>query len=122
LNKAVKLVADSAIRKVIDGQLFVYNPVSRFWYLVRVEKDIFSVLNQGTGVYCFDLCIRKYREKGIKIMLQYHDEVAFMLLKGEEDSVRHKLMTSVKEVNDEVKLNVPLGISVDFGLNYSLIH
>lgn len=122
LNKAVKQVAENTIRKVVDGQMFLYNPVSRFWYVVRVEKDIFSVLNQGLGVYCFDLCIRKYREKGIKIRLQYHDEVAFMLNIDKQDETRAILMSSVKEVNDEVKLNVPLGISVDFGENYSMIH
>ena len=46
-NKAVKEVSANTITKRIDNQLWLYNPVSKFWYSLRVEKDIFSVLNQG---------------------------------------------------------------------------
>ena len=46
-NKAVKLVADGCIVKKIAGQMWLFNPVSRFWYSLRNEKDKFSTLNQG---------------------------------------------------------------------------
>lgn len=46
-NKAVKQVANSTRKKIVDGQLFLFNPVSRFWYTLRAEKDAFSTLNQG---------------------------------------------------------------------------
>jgi hypothetical protein len=121
-NKAVKQVAANVVTKTVDGQLFLFNPVSKFWYTLRVAKDAFSTLNQGTGVFCFDSCIRKYREKGIKISLQYHDEVMFMLRKDSKEKAKKILLTSVEEVNKEIKLNVPLGCSADFGENYSLIH
>ena len=55
-------------------------------------------------------------------MLQYHDEIAFALLKGEESNVEKTLRDAIKAVNEKVKLNVPLNISVDFGLNYAQIH
>ena len=52
-NKSVKQVAASAKVKTlnIDGeeQMWLYNPVSGFWYTLRYEKDKFSTLNQGTG-------------------------------------------------------------------------
>ena len=52
-NQSVKLVAKHSIRKttVFNGeeQMWLYNPVSKFWYSLRYEKDIFSTLNQGTG-------------------------------------------------------------------------
>ena len=52
-NKAVKQVAKSAKTKttIVDGieQMWLFNPVSRFWYSLRFEKDKFSTLNQGTG-------------------------------------------------------------------------
>ena len=58
-NKSVKQVAASVKTKtiIIDGeeQMWLLNPVSGFWYSLRYEKDKFSTLNQGTGVYCFDL-------------------------------------------------------------------
>lgn len=121
-NNAVKLVAANITIKNVDNQLWAFNPVSRFWYVLRTEKDIFSVINQSTGVYCFDCYLRGCRKRGIKVSLQYHDEQAFILKKGEEDRIRQIISESIKDVNDEVKLNVPLGCSVDFGKSYNLIH
>lgn len=51
-----------------------------------------------------------------------HDEIAFPLKKGEEEAVRKLLLEAVEEVNEILSLNVPLGVSVDFGENYSIIH
>lgn len=125
-NKSVKQVANACITKTtkVDGeeQMWLYNPVSKFWYTLRYEKDKFSTLNQGTGVFCFDLWVREVRRKGIKIMLQYHDEIAFPLLVEEREEVTSKLNEAIKVVNEKVKLNVPLGISIDFGANYAEIH
>ena len=75
-----------------------------------------------TGVYCFDTWVRKVRSKGIQISLQYHDEIAFSLLKGQENITKNHLLEAIKETNNELKLNVELGISVDFGNNYAEIH
>jgi len=125
-NKAVKLVANSVKTKTVnffgETQMWLLNPVSGFWYSLRFEKDKFSTLNQGTGVFCFDLWVREVRKRGIKIMLQYHDEIAFPLLEHQKDWVENQLREAIKSVNDVVKLNVPLGISVDFGVNYAKIH
>lgn len=50
-NKSVKQVANSCITKTtkVEGetQMWLFNPVSRFWYSLRFEKDKFSTLNQG---------------------------------------------------------------------------
>ena len=73
-------------------------------------------------VYCFDLWVREVRKRGIKIMLQYHDEIAFPLLDYEKDIVEAQLKEAIEAVNNTVKLNVPLGVSVDFGTNYAKIH
>lgn len=122
LNKAVKLVAAHAIHKTVDGQMWLYNPVSRFWYSLRYEKDKFSTLNQGTGVYCFDTWTKHVRKQGIKIAMQYHDEVMFPVIKEKPQVVKIALDRAIGWVNEEVKLNVPLGIDVKFGLNYASIH
>jgi DNA polymerase I-like protein with 3'-5' exonuclease and polymerase domains len=79
-------------------------------------------INALTGVYCFDLWVREVRLSGIKIMFQYHDEIAFHLKETEQEIVRKKLLDSIERVNNIVKLNVPLGVSVDFGKDYSQIH
>jgi hypothetical protein len=123
-NKAVKDVAESCKVKQVGTKKWLQNPVSKFWYSLRAEKDKFSTLNQGTGVYCFDMYIKHVREKGIKISLQMHDEILFRLSTNpkEKEKVIDKLQASIREVNEEVKLNVPLGISMDFGHNYADCH
>ena len=55
-NWSVKQVADDQKVRTIGKQMWILNPVSNFWYSLRYEKDKFSTLNQGTGVYCFDTC------------------------------------------------------------------
>lgn len=121
-NKAVKLVAKNVRIKTVGSQMWLKNPVSKFWYSLRVEKDAFSTLNQGTGVYCFDSWLRKVRNRGIVVSLQYHDEIMGKLKIEDTEFVRTALNTSIMEVDSEIRLNVPLGVSIDFGSNYSLIH
>lgn len=132
-NKAVKLVAKSVKTKTVNvpfhdqlgikepEQMWLYNPVSRFWYSLRAEKDIFSTLNQGTGVFCFDLYIRELR-KYFQMSLQYHDEGGFYIHKNDEDKAREVVKISIDNVNKIVKLNVPLGASIDIGKNYADVH
>ena len=121
-NKAVKQVTNDAVYKDVRGQMWLYNPVSGLWYSLRQPKDRFSTLNQGTGVYCFDTHIRNVRQQGIKISLQYHDEIGFTFLKTEQQQVKDKLNKAIAITNQVLKLNVPLGISIDIGKNYAESH
>lgn len=49
-------------------------------------------------------------------------EICFKLKDNQKEQAREKLLNAIKETNDELKLNVPLGISIDFGTSYSQIH
>lgn len=121
-NWAVKKIAEGCVTKIVGGQMWLFNPVSQFWYSLRVEKDKFSTLNQGTGVYCFDSWIRNVRKQGVKICGQFHDEHIAPVLKGQEESHKEKLLLAIKQTNEELQLNVQLGISIDFGHSYAEIH
>ena len=123
-NKAVKQVSASVITKVVNENMWLYNPVSTFWYPLRYEKDIFSGLNQSTGVYCFDRYLMEIRKRDIKISFQYQDEwmACFDRRERTENDVRNVIEESINIVNNNLKLNVPLGSSADFGLNYAQIH
>ena len=125
-NGSVKKVAQAVVTKtvVVDGveQMWLLNPISDFWYSLRAEKDIFSTLNQGSGVYCFDMWVSKIRAAGVKISLQYHDEIAFSFPKEHKQNVIDTLNQAVVELNETLKLNVPLGISIDIGDNYAGVH
>lgn len=46
-NKAVKQTADSCTVKIVNGQKWLYNPISGFWLFLKAEKDRFSTLNQN---------------------------------------------------------------------------
>lgn len=121
-NKSVKQIAEAVIHKTVDGQMWLFNPVSKFWYSLRYEKDKFSTLNQGTGVYCFDMWIKHVRQQQIKVAMQYHDEKLSITLKGQETIVTKKLELAIHKVNEEIKLNVPLAISIKYGSNYADVH
>jgi len=121
-NWAVKEIAEASVVKTIGDQMWLFNPVSQLWYSLRALKDRFSTLNQGTGVYCFDMWVKFVRQKGIRLCGQFHDEIIFPILKGTEEETRVKLLESVRQVNEQLKLNITLGISIDFGNNYAEIH
>ncbi len=126
-NKAVKQVANSVKTKTLsNGQQWLYNPVSKKWYFLKAEKDKFSTLNQGTGAFVFDSWVREVRKRinplGIKICLQYHDELLIWTEKENQEIVTQILHESMALVNQKLNLNVEIGISVDPGSNYAECH
>lgn len=121
-NWSVKRIARDCIVKTIGEQMWLFNPVSKFWYSLRHDKDRFSTLNQGTGVYCFDINIMFIRKQGIRICGQFHDESIQPILKGTEEAHSAKLNKAIQQANDLLNLNVKLGISIDYGHSYADIH
>lgn len=125
-NWAVKKIAKDCFVKVVNGQKWLYNPLSGHWLFLKAEKDRFSTLNQNTGVFVFDSWVYQVRQKlkplGIKLCLQYHDEILLYYPKEHKDVVDNILRESMKIVNDKLKLNVEIKISIEYGLNYSECH
>lgn len=121
-NWSVKRVAEDQITKVCMGQKWLYNPVSRLWYSLRHEKDRFSTLNQGTGVYCFDTWVGHVKRGGPPVIAQMHDEVVCLVRVGIREKVERHLRRAMVLTNDELQLNRELDCSVDFGNNYGEIH
>lgn len=121
-NWSVKAIADDAKTKKIGDQLWLYNPVSKFWYSLRYEKDIFSTLNQGTGVYCFDMWVKQMIKRGVVPIGQFHDEIISLVKLGDEQRTERILKDSVQAVNKVLKLNRDLDVDVQFGKKYSEIH
>lgn len=121
-NWSVKRIAEDQIVKVCNGMKWLFNPVSGFWYSLRHEKDRFSTLNQGTGVYCFDTWICNFRKKRPQLTGQMHDEVILCIKKGYRKQAEKLLRDAIEETNKQLKLNRELDISVQFGDRYSDIH
>lgn len=121
-NWAIRKVADEVKVRQIGSQMWLYNPVSKFWYSLRFDKDKFSTLNQGTGVYCFDSWLAEVLRKRPQLTGQFHDEGIWEVKKGHREEMEKLLRDSIRRVNDRLKLNVTLDIDVQFGHRYSDIH
>ena len=123
INWAVqKVSSEQYIKTLKDGSMWVYNPVSKFYYSLRYEKDIWSTINQSTGVYCFDTWVAYCKSVGVNICLQYHDELLAIAKDNEIDGVKEKLLWAIKKTNEKLKLNVSLGIDIQIGKNYAECH
>ena len=103
-------------------EMWLFNPVSKFWYSLRYPKDIFSTLNQGTGVFCFDVWIKNFRAKRPQLTGQMHDEVILTIKKGTREETNKLLKDAIKRANKQLKLNRELDVDVQFGNNYAEIH
>jgi DNA polymerase I-like protein with 3'-5' exonuclease and polymerase domains len=121
-NWAVQKVAEDCEVKHTGQSMWLKNPVSGFWYQLRAEKDRFSTLNQGTGVYCFDKWVYYVRKLGIKVSMQFHDEIGFYIQEGKEQVGKDHLQKAIQQTNDNLKLNVPLGVDVKLGKSYAEVH
>lgn len=125
-NWAIKKVAESCNVKYVEGRTWIQSPLSSFWLLLTSDKDRFSAINQNAGVYVFDLWVRNIRREinklGIELCLQYHDEVLLYFKKEYLEEVEKILHESMDKVNQFLKLNVKINISVDIGNNYAECH
>lgn len=121
-NKAILLVEKECRIREAGGKRWLLNPISGFWYSLRNDKDKFSTLNQGTAVYCFDIWVGFVRKQGLKIALQYHDEILFNALQGLEKDTEQKIDKALELTNNKLQLNVPVGCSVQWGQDYASVH
>lgn len=121
-NWSVRKIAEDCVVKNVRGQNWLFNPVSKFWYSLRYEKDRFSTLNQGTGVYCFDSWVRECLKRRPQITAQFHDESVSEEPEGNFEKVKKIQLAAIKAVNDKLKLNVQLAVEPKVGKRYSDIH
>jgi hypothetical protein len=121
-NHAIEKVANSLRVRELFGTMWLQNPVSKFWYQLRSDKDRFSTLNQGTGVFCFDSWVKHCRGMGLQTIGQFHDEIIVLTKEGDEDKTENIMNMAISNVNEEVNLNVDLGIDAQFGSTYADIH
>jgi hypothetical protein len=121
-NWAIKEVAKNQKTKTIRGQMWLFNPISQFWYSLRYEKDIFSTLVQGSAAYVFDRWVEQFRKERPQLTGQFHDEVILTIKQGHRDKAEKLLSDAINKLNEELKLNRELGIGTQFGERYSHIH
>ncbi len=121
-NWSVKAIAKAQTVKTIRGQKWLLNPVSKLWYSLRHDKDRFSTLNQGTGVYCFDTWIKWVRSKRPQLTGQFHDEIILEVKKGHREAASKLLKWAIQQTNKELALNRDLDVDIQFADNYAGVH
>lgn len=119
-NWAVKKVAEEQYVKEVNGLMWLKNPVSGFYYELRYDKDRFSTLNQGTGVYIFDSWLARCKVNGYMGQGQFHDETLASVTN--ESQVREVMKQAVDKLNKDLNLNVQIGIDFQSGNNYAEVH
>lgn len=121
-NWAIKKVASLQTVKTVNDQMWLLNPISKLWYSLRYEKDIFSTLIQGTASFVFDRWVQIILETREQLTACFHDEAVFHIKKGFRESCEKLIRDSMKKLNEELKLNRELGCDVQFGDRYAQIH
>tara|TARA_R110000751_G_scaffold206135_1_gene310233 strand:+ start:75 stop:1922 length:1848 start_codon:yes stop_codon:yes gene_type:complete len=121
-NWSLKKIAKDAEVKTVDGQLWLWNPVSQLYYFLKAEKDKFSTLNQGTGTYCFDMWLGFIIRKRKQLTAQFHDEVILELQETKQEEIKTILKEAIENVNKNLKLNRDLDCDISFGKDYAKIH
>lgn len=121
-NWAIRAFANDCKTKQVNGQMWIQNPVSGFFYSLRSEKDRFSTVNSSTAVFVFDVWIKHLRAHGFVIQYQCHDEVLFSIPEGTEDENRGLMSEIMKSVNEELKMNVTVSMSPAYGHSYAAVH
>lgn len=121
---AVKEITKTFKTRVINGETWIFNPVSKIWYFLRNEKDKFSVINQSTAVYCFNKWVYYVSKRVGFPIIQTHDDL--MLRKVDDKKVIEETMIQIKEamkdVNEDLKLNVKLDCEVQYGHTFAETH
>jgi hypothetical protein len=118
LNWAVKEVEKSFKTKEVDGEHWIYNPISCYWYSLRDVKDKFSVVNQSSGDFVFNLWLKRVVDKRKQLTNQVHDSLTLKVKTGYRELVEKFLQECMDEVNKTLNLPVTFKIDNNFGENY----
>ncbi|MGD9682629.1 MAG: DNA polymerase [Candidatus Obscuribacterales bacterium] len=121
-NWAIREVSAAQTVKEVDGALWLFNPISQFWYSLRSKKDVFSTLVQGSAAYVFDLWVMRILLRREELTGQFHDEIILTVRKGHREEIVAFLQQTIDETNDMLRLNRDLAIGIQFGDRYSEIH
>ena len=121
-NFSVKTVSDNAETKTLFGTTWIYNKIVKVWFENRSDHTKFSALNQGFGSIVFYMWVREVRRRGVKITLNYHDELQIRVLHQDVETVKNNLQSAMDVINNQLNLRVPIEMSIQVGHNYGDTH
>lgn len=122
INYAVKKFSETVTVKKVGKENWVLNPMNKFWYNLRNEKDIFSVVNQSSAVYCFNMWVYNVSLLGVFPNIQNHDDLALVCDASEADKHSEILEIAMENLNRQLKLNVKIACEIQIGDNLAETH
>lgn len=122
IHFAVKVATEQFRLKKVGDEAWVYNPISRFFYYVRNTKDIFSVINQSSAVYCFNMWVWNCTNLGIFPVMQSHDDSLYIVKEENMQKTVDIIDEAMRRVNRQLKLSVELACETQVGDNVSETH
>jgi len=121
-NWSIESIANAVVTQSLFGEMWLLNPVSGMWYSLRNEKDKFSTLNQGTGVWCFDTWTQQMIKRGQVPIASFHDEVILCIKEEDIDHASGVLQSALDATNEILNLNRRLDVDIQTGGCYADIH
>ena len=82
------------------------------------NKIDYFLQGENIDIIYYDL----YRTRRPNIIGQFHDESINLVKEGEQSEHSDALNWAIKKLNQELKLNVDLGIDIQYGQRYSDVH
>lgn len=137
LNWSIEKIAKDQRTIKTDFDTYQLNPLNGIWYSLKVAKDAFSTLIQGSGSYILDLWllnVYKHLDNGtfgvthadVKLLATFHDEMILEFDKEFKENVRELVSTSLEDINKVMmgsgRITIPFGCDIQFGERYSNIH
>lgn len=122
INFAVKKFSETLTIKKVGKENWVLNPINKFWYHLRNEKDVFSVVNQSSAVYCFNMWVYNVSLLGVFPNIQNHDDLALVCREDQTEEYENILKKAMENLNKQLKLNVQIACEIQVGDNLAETH
>jgi hypothetical protein len=122
VNYAVKEVSETFVIKKVGDENWVFNPISKFWYFCRDVRNVFSVINQSSAVYCFNMWVYNCTTQGIWPVTQSHDDQLYVVKEEDAERTQEIILKAMDKVNKQLKLNVKLDCETQTGKNVAETH
>lgn len=122
IHFAVKVATEQFRTIKIGDETWAYNPISKLFYFCRNIKDLYSVINQSSAVYCFNIWVWHCTQMGIWPVTQSHDDGVYIVKENEVDRTRAIVEEAMRRTNKQLQLNVQLDCETQVGNNVAETH
>lgn len=122
IHWAVKVVTETFDIRTVGDELWILNPLSKFRHNLRYEKDAFSVVNQSSAVYCFNIWLYNITRQGVWPICQSHDDGVWRCPEADAERVKQIIIKAMEKTNRQLKLNILLDCEVQVGDSIAETH